>query len=475
MKWGRPCAVVCVLLGPLTQTPALAADLPATTAARVTPFGSVTIYKPAQAEPDSVALFVSGDGGWNLGVVTLARALARTGALVVGIDARRFLATMARSKAACQPLAVDFELLSHQIQKRARLKDYHVPVLVGYSSGATIVYAALAQAPAGTFAGAISMGFCPDQDFGGARLCPAPQLRYTRGKKGVLLFAPAAHLEHPWIALQSQEDAECSAQIVDQFVTHTGGGALVHLPRVGPGVSVAGAWLPPLLAAYKSVAARLEPLPAQAPEIQDLPVTTVRTTTAETDTLALLLTGDGGWAGLDRELAARLAERGVSTVGFNSLRYFWHNRTPEEAARDVTRVLEHFLTDWKKARFILIGYSFGADVAPFIANRLPAQLRQHLLAVTLLGIESAADFEVSVADWIPGSGPRGRAVRPELAAIQAPVLCIYGEAESTTICPAGQSGRVRGESIGSGHHFGDDYAAIADHILAFAGIMSHHN
>jgi type IV secretory pathway VirJ component len=333
----------------------------------------------------------------------------------------------------------------------------------------------LTQAPIGTFAGATSMGFCPDQDFGGATLCPAPQLHYTRGHKGELLFEPAPHLEHPWIVLQGQEDTVCAAQVVDQFVAHTGGGAVVRLPRVGHSFSVERDWLPQLLAAYKSIATRPEPTAAQAPEIQDLPVTIVRATARETDTLALLLTGDGGWAGLDRELAARLAERGVSTVGFNSLRYFWHLRTPEEAARDVTRVLEHFLTDWKKARFILIGYSFGADVAPFIVNRLPAPLRQRLTTVSLLGIESDADFEVTVADWIPGSASSGRTVRPELAAIEAPVLCIYGAGESTTICPAGESGRVRGERIGSGHHFGGDYAAIADHILAFAGIMSHHD
>jgi type IV secretory pathway VirJ component len=442
---------------------------------RAAPFGIVTVYRPKQVDPDSVALFVSGDGGWNLGVVNIARALAASGALVVGIDVRHFLAAMARSKAVCQPLAVDFELLSHQIQKQAGLKEYHVPVLVGYSSGATIVYATLAQSPTGTFAGAISMGFCPDQDFGGETLCAAPQLHFTRGKKGTLVFEPAAHLEHPWIALQGQEDVVCSAQVVDQFVARTGGSAVVRLPHVGHGFSVERNWLPQLLAAYKSIATRPEPTAAQAPEIQDLPVTTVRASAPETDTLALLLTGDGGWAGLDRELAARLAERGVSTVGFNSLRYFWHARTPEEAARDVARVLEHFLTDWKKSHFVLIGYSFGADIAPFIANRLPAQLRQRLLTVSLLGIESDADFEVSVADWIPGAASHGRAVRPELAAVVAPVLCIYGEGESTTICPAAQSGRIRGARIGSGHHFGGDYAAIADQILAYAGIMSHHN
>jgi len=138
-------------------------------------------------------------------------------------------------------------------------------------------------------------------------------------------------------------------------------------------------------------------------------------------------------------------------------------------------VLEHFLSDWKKSRVILIGYSFGADVAPFIVNRLPAELRKRLLAVSLLAIESDADFVVRVADWIPGSNLRGREVRPELAAIEAPVQCIYGAGESASICPRAQSGRVSGELIGSGHHFGGDYAAIADHILAFAEIMSHHD
>lgn len=465
---------VILLFGALSQARTVAAEPPATTQIQAAPFGIVILYKPAQAEPDSVALFVSGKRGWNPGMADMARALATKGALVVGVDARRYLKTMARSTTACQPLAIEFELLSHQIQKQLGLKEYHVPLLVGYSSGATIVYATLAQAPTGTFSGAISMGFCPQQEFAGATLCATRQLRYTRDKKGALLFEPARHLEHPWITLQGQEDAICPADVVDHFVAQTGGAALVRLPRVGHAFSVERDWLPQLLAAYQSIASRPEAAAARAPEIQDLPVTTVRAT-QETDTLALLLTGDGGWAGLDRELAAHLAAQGVSTVGFNSLRYFWRARTPDQAARDVARVLQHFLADWNKTRFILIGYSFGADAAPFVVNRLPPALRKRLVTVSLLGIESDADFVVRVADWIPGSDMRGRDVRPELAAIEAPVQCIYGAGESTTICPVGTRGRVSGQRIGSGRHFGGDYAAIADHILAFAGIMSHHD
>jgi hypothetical protein len=54
MTWWRSCAVLFLLPGPLRPSHALAADLPAATAAPVAPFGRLTAYKPAQAGPDGV-------------------------------------------------------------------------------------------------------------------------------------------------------------------------------------------------------------------------------------------------------------------------------------------------------------------------------------------------------------------------------------------------------------------------------------
>jgi hypothetical protein len=34
-------------------------------------FGYIAIYKP-KADPDELVLFISGDGGWNLGVIDMA-------------------------------------------------------------------------------------------------------------------------------------------------------------------------------------------------------------------------------------------------------------------------------------------------------------------------------------------------------------------------------------------------------------------
>jgi type IV secretory pathway VirJ component len=434
-------------------------------------FGTVSVYIP-EGKPGSVAIFLSGDGGWELGVINMAKALRDQGAVVIGADIRRYLASLGEAAgkpgAQCQMIAADFEALSHQVQKEIGMREYHVPVLVGYSSGATVVYATLAQSPPGTFAGALSLGFCADQDFAGAALCPGAGLHYAPNKQHELVLAPSATVKQPWIAFQGQKDEVCSAQAVDEFAARAANAEVVRLPLVGHGFSVERNWMGEFRAAYARLVPPLEAAAARPPDIGDLPVSVVPATGPAAE-FALLLTGDGGWAGLDRELAARLAASGVPTVGLNSLKYFWTQRTPDETARDVARLLRHYLAAWNKERVVLVGYSFGADVLPFVVNRLPPELRARIASVSLLGIDSSASFEVSVADWV-GSGDGGAPTRPEVAALtRVPVLCLYGEGEADSICPGLPAGALlTREQVGKGHHFSGEYATLADRILAFA-------
>jgi type IV secretory pathway VirJ component len=456
-------AIACVLsLLPILSFAAPARLLPAGS------FGTVSVYIPT-GTPQSVAIFLSGDGGWNLGVVNMAQALRDKGAVVIGVDVTHYLAAL-RGKAACRMIAGDFENLSHQVQKKIGLKEYHVPVLLGYSSGATVVYAVLVQSPPGTFAGAMSLGFCPDQDFGGATLCPGTGLHYSHGKKNDLIFEPASTLKQPWIALQGQQDQVCAPKAVDDFGAEIPESQIIRLPKVGHGFGVERNWLPQFLDAYQGLVERVNAPRALRPQqIDDLPVTEVHAQ-GNSDEFALLLTGDGGWAGLDQELAAHLAASGVSTVGLNSLKYFWTQRTADEAAKDVARVIRHYLSSWGKKRVLLVGYSFGADVLPFVINRLPADLQSQIATVSLLGLDSTASFEVSVADWL-GNDASGLPTRPELANLAVkPVLCIYGEGEQDSICPSLRESRVTSEQVGTGHHFGGEYAQLAEKILTFATV-----
>lgn len=213
--------------------------------------------------------------------------------------------------------------------------------------------------------------------------------------------------------------------------------------------------------------------PAIVPDsIRDLPLTEVPAAGAG-ETLGLLITGDGGWAGLDQQVAAQLARKGIPVVGLSSLKYFWHARTPELAARDVAEVLRHYLTTWRRTRIVLIGYSSGADVLPFIVNRLPQDLRARLVSVNLLGPAANASFRISMAGWVGASPESALPVAPELSRIgNVPVLCIYGEGEKDSLCPLLAQREVTSVRIGGGHHFSGEYGALADRIAAFAGDTS---
>ena len=87
------------------------------------------------------------------------------------------------------------------------------------------------------------------------------------------------------------------------------------------------------------------------------------------------MSGDGGWAGLDQDVAAALSAKGIPVVGLDSLRYYWTARTPDGLAADTDRIVRYYLAHFGKRRVLLIGYSQGADVLPFAVNRLPAATR----------------------------------------------------------------------------------------------------
>lgn len=457
------------------------------------PFGDITLYTP-EGKPRAVVLFLSGDGGWHLGVVNMARHLVEQGAVVVGLDVRAYLADIAAHPGACRYMAADFETLGHRVQRELGLSEYLVPLLYGYSSGATVAYATLVQSPPGTFGAAVSLGFCPDQKFGGTPLCPGPEklLTYKPGKKGAWVFDPAPHLKDRWIAFQGQSDQTCSAAAVDAYAAQVGNARVVHLEGVGHGYGIEKRWI----TQYQQLFDELAPAPAlppaaQYPPAQSPPTPPPATTGAEGDAslgdlplievpvasgaddlpFAILLTGDGGWAGLDKGVAAELAARGLPVVGLSTLKYYWQARTPEQSAKDLARVMRHYLAAWKRTRVLLVGYSFGANVLPFIVNRLPVDLRGRIAGISLLGLDVNTSFEIRVTGWLPGSSIGEQPVRPEIEKLQGvPTTCLYGEGEKHDPCAELAGPTMNAREVGKGHHFSGDYAALAEAVMAGAGI-----
>ena len=199
--------------------------------------------------------------------------------------------------------------------------------------------------------------------------------------------------------------------------------------------------------------------------LDDLPLHEVPASGPRTDLMAVMLSGDGGWAALDRGVARTLAQSGVAVIGWDSLRYFWTARTPEEAGRDLARVLRRYLRTWSRSRVIVIGYSTGADALPFMVNRLPQDLRDRLALVALLAPAGKAFFEFHVTQWI-GASRGGLAVAPELARLAgAGVLCIHGADDPQASCAGPAKKHHMTAQLPGGHHFDRDYPALARRIL----------
>ncbi|HEY5998303.1 MAG TPA: AcvB/VirJ family lysyl-phosphatidylglycerol hydrolase [bacterium] len=469
----KACAVLGALL--LCAAPALAAE----ETVHYGRFGPVVLYSRAPV-PSRVVLFISGDGGWNLGVVDMARELAGLDALVVGIDITRYLKNLAQGDGACSYPAADFEALSKFVQKRRGFPRYVPPVLVGYSSGATLVYAVLVQAPAGTFQGGVSLGFCPDLQLA-KPLCRGAGGLAWKGpdSKHTYWFGPSAGLATPWIALQGTIDQVCEPAATEAYVRKVGRASIVLLPKVGHGFSVPRNWMPQFREAFARLVAAAEPAASPAPLASAEPKEMTRASVAGLplvevpsadpgDTLALMVSGDGGWAGLDRELAAVLARRGVPVVGLDTLQYFWSAKSPDAAAADAERILRHYLAAWRREKVLLIGYSFGADVLPFIASRLPGDLAARVRLVALLGPARSAQFEFHILEWVSDRGGKDDLpVLPEIGKLGAlRVLCLDAQETRDSPCASLAPGQGRAVTLKGGHHFGGDYAGIAEIILS---------
>jgi type IV secretory pathway VirJ component len=434
-------------------------------------FENLAIYAPA-GTPKSVVLLLSGDGGWTPVLDDLARRLALHGALVAGIDLPKLRANFEADAADCVFADGDLENLSHFLQAYYHLPTYLPPFLVGYGAGASLAYATLVQAPASTFAGALSLGFCPAMSLQ-KPLCEGSGIKSTRlpGDAGIR-FLPAKQLDNPWVVLQGDRDSLCSSSAAGDFISKMPGAALVALPQVGHDLAPSANWMPQFLAAFDTLvertASRLAPPTPVA--LGDLPVVEVpaRPGTAPSDLFAIILSGDGGWAGLDKDVAQALSEHGIPVAGLDSLRYFWSARTPEGLAADTERLIRYYLDHFGKKRLLLIGYSQGADVLPFAVNRLPPATRARIGLVVLLGMTEHALFEFHVSSWISddNSGP---ATMPEVNRIAGiPVLCIYGEGDNDSLCPKLDPSKVRIVKLKGGHHFNGDYAGLAREILASA-------
>jgi type IV secretory pathway VirJ component len=415
-------------------------------------FGRVEVLRPEGA-PRSVALLLAAPEDSS----ALAKALASQGALVLNVNTAEFLKRLAQAKGCAYP-AGDLEALSQFSQKELGLPEYLHPVLVGSQRGATLAYAALAQSPENTFRGVVTLGFSAELPLA-IPLCRGNGLARARAAGGrAERVKPVSALNAPWRLLVEASAGDPRLAEARAFTQQMKGAQVISLSEDAQ----------PLLRLYTDLAQPPPPPAAPSPQsVSHLPLIENPTPHGSTDTLVLLMSGDGGWAGIDKHLAQALNTQGLPVLGWDSLSYFWKKRTPEETARDVERALTHYLEAWGKQKVVLVGYSRGADLMPAITARLSPALRERVVLVALVAPGKGAEFEVHITDLFGGGG-HTTPVLPEVESLGGkPVLCLYGDAESSeSLCPLLTNvPGAKAVMLKGGHHFDGDYARVARTII----------
>jgi len=371
---------------------------------------------------------------------TLARSLRSRENLVAQVSFQQYRQIIAKSADACVDPVTLFDVFYQQLEQRYHSANFIKPIVIGEGDASPFVYALLAAAPKNMFAAGVSSAFSPQLNL------PKPICGHGWSNSQDHLTLPEnASLSGPWFVTFSPTTDK------SRFTQS----ANVHELKGKLEARVVQQQIEPVLNAV-SGDSNVEDLP-----LIELPATATR------DYFAIVLSGDGGWADLDKRLADGLVERGVPTIGVNVLQYLWRPKTPEGAASDLQRIITHYQKVFERKNVIVIGFSLGADIAPLMVKQLPAAERANVIGVALLSPGLEAHYEFHLTEWWRDGSEPDTPGLPLLPAIESltptPVLCVYGlDEEKRSVCPTLKGKHVIRKGIIGGHHFDGDYPALIE-------------
>ncbi|MBW6421073.1 virulence factor family protein [Rhizobium sp. XQZ8] len=399
-----------------------------------------------EGKPKSVVVLISDEGGWSDREERASESLARQGAMVVGVDLPDYYAALQKRDDECLYLVSDIEDLSRQLHRSADVIDYHPPIVAGIGSGGTLALAIAAQTPDSTIAETLAVDPQTAIPLSTVLCTPADK---TPASDGIVYGLSEGELPNPVKILFSPK-ADAAGRIHAE-----------NLKESHPAVQLTEAsdtQETVLEEGISSIVAQL----ARSVSPLALPIVPIEVKPRH-NMMAVIYSGDGGWRDIDQQLGAYMKEDGIPVVGVDALRYFWTEKTPEQTAADLTRIIETYKRRWKVDNVVLIGYSFGANILPATYRLLPDEDKQAVTLMSLLALSHHADFEIDVTGWLgfAGAGKYGDPVDDLQQVEPRKIQCIHGLKEPDSACPAVQE--ISGAQVlarEGGHHFDGDYRAL---------------
>lgn len=430
-----------------TILPASADDAPKTYDTGMIPSPHILLPKE---KPAAMVVLLSDAGGWTQKEQAIADTLSGDKSVVIGIDLKAYLASLAKDDGDCIYTVSDIESLSQQIQRAVGSDAYQLPIIAGVGAGGAMALAIAAQTPPATIGQTLAVD--PQEGIALDKQLCTPADKVKKGDRMVYGLTDGALPDPISVVFTQAASAEGRSHVAALVAKHA------DITQEDSDDD-----------AYTTLSDHLTDLiesESDAGNPFGLPLTVLDAKPTR-DTMAVIYSGDGGWRDIDKEVGDVLQQEGVPVVGFDSLHYFWSERDPQATADDLAKVMSYYRKHWNVRNVLLIGYSFGADILPRTFNLLPAGERAHVRQVTLMALSHVVDYKISVLGWLGASGEgQGGDPLDDIKRIDPSLVqCIYGTDEEDDACPELKGTGVDVIGIDGGHHFDEDYPALTRRVL----------
>jgi type IV secretory pathway VirJ component len=181
--------------------------------------------------------------------------------------------------------------------------------------------------------------------------------------------------------------------------------------------------------------------------------------------VAVLFSGDLGIrVGMGPYIGRALAGARIPVFGIGSPAVFGTHRSRGEVDAIVAGAIREAMVRTGASRVVVVGQSFGADVAGAGLADLPPDLRPHVAGLVLVVPGRSAYFRTDPT----GLSYRG-APDADLRIVRAidwtPLVCIHGALEADSLCPLLNGANVHVIALPGGHLLRRDHELLVRTIL----------
>ncbi len=216
-----------------------------------------------------------------------------------------------------------------------------------------------------------------------------------------------------------------------------------------------------IVCAFFNFSSKMKPL------INELPVTEFVSERNERSMPVIYISGDGGINTFSESLCKELVKNEFSVAALDSKKYFWTAKNPDEFTSDIEYLANYYMEQWRSNSFVLIGYSFGADVSAFVPRRISKDILDKMKALILLVPYASTDFEIKIMDMMGNNSvERKYNIPDELNAIHDhKILCLFPEDEEDTIKNSLHNKNIKIKVLPGEHRFDNDYTALVKTVF----------